>query len=181
MRCRLCGDSHIEIIHKGTRDRNDIDVMRCQGCGLVFLSKIETSNTYYEDGDMRADMDFLEWRTVTKADDERRFLHFKEAMKGRAVMDFGCGNGQFLDMAKRGAETAGIVGVEKDSEARNFIRSEGIECYEDISQVPAQHKYDIIFMFHVIEHLAEPEICLGGGEEMFIPGGQYHHRNAECG
>lgn len=171
MRCRLCGDSHIEIIHKGTRDRNDIDVMRCQGCGLVFLSKIETSNTYYEDGDMRADMDFLEWRTVTKADDERRFLHFKEAMKGRAVMDFGCGNGQFLDMAKRGAETAGIVGVEKDSEARNFIRSEGIECYEDISQVPAQHKYDIIFMFHVIEHLAEPEICLGGVKRCLSPEG----------
>lgn len=167
MRCRLCGGSNIKMIHKGTRDRKDIDVMKCQECGLVFLSRAETSNSYYEDGDMRAGMDFLGWRAATKADDERRFLHYRDAVRGKSILDFGCGNGQFLKMIKHGSEAVNIAGVEKDSEAREIIQSEGIDCYEDISQVSCQCKYDIIFMFHVIEHLQEPEILLGGWRNVF--------------
>ena len=33
------------MIHKGTRDREDIDVVKCQKCGVVFLSKVVTSSS----------------------------------------------------------------------------------------------------------------------------------------
>ena len=74
--CRLCESNNVKIIHKGTIDRADIDVMKCSHCGLVFLSKIETNDDFYTLGDMRKGIDFAKWRQITYGDDIRRFKFF---------------------------------------------------------------------------------------------------------
>ena len=157
--CRLCGNSDIETIHKGTRDRKDVDVLKCSHCGLVFLSRITTSDEFYVAGDMRQNIDFLSWRTITREDDLRRFNYFKDSIKGKSVMDFGCGNGGFLALVKENC-TSKVAGVEHDKEACDILCESGIECYEDITYAPPQETYNAIFMFHVIEHLPEPERIL---------------------
>ena len=157
--CRLCGNSDIETIHKGTRDRKDVDVLKCSCCGLVFLSRILTNDEFYVAGDMRQDIDFTTWRNITHGDDLRRLNYFKDSIKGKSVMDFGCGNGGFLAMAKENG-AAKVVGVEHDKEACGILLESGIECYQDIADAPPQETYDEVFMFHVIEHLPEPEQML---------------------
>ena len=133
--CRLCSSNDIKRIHRGTRDRKDIDVLKCSGCGLVFLSKIETNDDFYASGDMRLGIDFAKWRKVTQVDDKRRFKYFKDSLKGKSVLDFGCGNGGFLALA-RNAGTGKVAGVEHDKEAFRILKESGIECYQDIADAP---------------------------------------------
>ena len=158
--CRLCGGNDIAIIHKGTRDRQDIDVLRCNACGLVFLSEIATDEQFYSESQMRREINFEQWRKNTLPDDERRFLRFQECIRDKDILDFGCGNGGFLKLARVHGSASRAIGVELDMECVQRLTAEGIECYGDISALP-NIEFDVVFLFHVIEHLPEPEESLG--------------------
>lgn len=158
-RCRLCKKSDITIIHKGTRDRKDIDVLKCNQCGLVFLSKITTDDTFYTDSKMRTGIDFSKWRNNTFADDNRRFSKYKELIKDKRILDFGCGNGGFLKLVQKENHVRQAVGIDLDMQSIYQLRNEEIECYSDISEVSGV-TFDVVFMFHVIEHLSDPELVL---------------------
>lgn len=158
-KCKLCKTSDIAIIHKGTRDRNDIDVLKCNQCGLVFLSKIATDDVFYSRGEMRAEIDFAKWRNNTFADDNRRFLQYQERIKNKKILDFGCGNGGFLKLVQKQNQAKQAVGIDLDMQSIQQLKSEGIDCYHDLSDLP-DGMFDLVFMFHVIEHLPEPESTL---------------------
>ncbi|GHS96365.1 methyltransferase [Synergistales bacterium] len=160
--CKLCHGNNISVIHKGTRDRKDIDVLRCDDCGLVFLSGIATDDSYtdiYTDSQMRGRIEFVKWRENTYADDYRRFKRYEKFMQGKSILDFGCGNGGFLELLTRQDKTRQVVGVDLDAEAVKIINSSGIECYRSISEL-SEVKFDIVFMFHIIEHLPKPTLIL---------------------
>ncbi len=38
--CFLCGSKNSTLVHKGVRDGDTINVLRCKECGLVRLSEI---------------------------------------------------------------------------------------------------------------------------------------------
>lgn len=162
--CKLCNGNNITLIHKGTRDRPDVDVLRCNDCGLVFLSKIATDDRFYMDSQMRIKVDFDKWRTNTFADDSRRFSRFNKAIEKKTILDFGCGNGGFLKLIQMNAQGENRVkrsiGLELDIESVNRLNEDGIECYSSLSELP-DIKFDIIFMFHVIEHLQDSQTVLG--------------------
>lgn len=157
--CRLCNGKKISIIKKGTRDRLDIDVLRCNECGLVFLSQIETDQKFYTDRQMRRGIDFEQWRENTYVDDNRRFLKYREKIKGKTILDFGCGNGGFLKLAAGNGNVKKTAGIELDAESISRLRAAGLECYNNLSELP-DVKFDMVFMFHVIEHLPDPERIL---------------------
>lgn len=160
--CRLCSGNKITVIHKGTRDRQDIDVLRCNDCGLVFLSQIATDDEFYMDSQMRSEIDFEKWRDNTYVDDNRRFLKYKNIINQRRILDFGCGNGGFLKLIYDnmvGHKTECIMGLDLDKECVCRLNSEGIKCYDSLSSL-SNMKFDVIFMFHVIEHLKNPETVL---------------------
>ena len=157
--CRLCNASNISVIHKGTRDRSDIDVLKCNMCGLVFLSQIATDNRFYADSQMRSELNFGKWRENSFADDNRRFTRFKYLMQNKTILDFGCGNGGFLKLVTGRGHTLRAVGVDLDVESVRCINNEGIECYGGIHELP-DIKFDVIFLFHVLEHLSDPETIM---------------------
>lgn len=158
--CRLCGSRDIGLLHEGTRDRKEVNVLKCQNCGLVFLSKIESGGSFYADGNMHQGIDFSVWRENTRQDDFRRFEQFKSYVNGKAILDFGCGNGGFLNYVRDSKIATDLAGIEQDTEACGHIRAAGIKCYQDITLAPPHETYNVIFMFHVIEHLPEPEDIL---------------------
>lgn len=150
--CRICGRKEIEIIHRGTRDRKDIDVLKCSSCGLVFLSKIESGGSFYADGNMHQGVDFAAWRENTRQDDFRRFEQFKDYVKDKSILDFGCGNGGFLNCVRDNNLTIELTGIEQDMEACVYIQGAGIKCYQDITLAPPLR--DIRFDFYVSCHRA---------------------------
>ena len=159
MKCRLCDSDNVKIIHKGVRDNTSIDVLKCQSCGLVFLSSTShIADDFYQDGGMHSEEDtekrFMEWRKETYVDDKRRYDRFVNEIGEKSIIDFGCGNGGLLKLFKEGGKRT-IYGVELENSARERIISDGINVRSDIDEF--DEDFDYITSFHVIEHLVEPD------------------------
>lgn len=168
--CPLCGSKKVKVIHKGVRDNEYIDVYECMECSMVFLENIEDDEIErkYEKSEMHKSqyniwtetvqsMNWETWVESTKSDDERRTLALNEICDGKDVLDFGCGNGGFLRRIIAKARTAS--GVELETAARAQLEKEGLTVKKRIAEY-GDRKWDVITMFHVIEHLQYPDIYL---------------------
>lgn len=168
-KCLLCGSRKFSVIHKGTRDNANIDVLRCNVCSLVTLSQfLDNPNEMYSGGGMHKnsydeisdtyhDIQWSRWVEMTSADDNRRYEALKELCREKNVLEFGCGNGGFLRKIKNVAKD--VTGIELDKMARNKIREEGItvdDSIESLLEKDSSGKFDIVVSFMVIEHLVEP-------------------------
>lgn len=158
-RCYLCGSKSSHIIHRGTRGgRHDIDVLKCEDCGLVRLSEsVNNIDNFYIQSGMRNNViDTPEhYRKTTIKDSMRRFRFTQNIIEGKSVLDFGCGAGGYLVLAKDIATTA--EGVELEQVMRDGLNAEGIRCASSLDDVGS---FDVITMFHVLEHLDEPLMYL---------------------
>ena len=91
------------------------------------------------------------------------------AFKDKNILDVGCATGQFLQMMKDyGA--SGLTGIDASADCLQVARQNGFNCYQ---QDFLQHQgcYDIITMWHLIEHVLEPEAFLKKAYELLSPGG----------
>lgn len=105
-------------------------------------------NAYVAMSDTVTDMSWQEWLVETQSDDNRRYNQLKSACTGKSILEFGCGNGGFL--RKIGNVATNVTGIELMDEARDNLKSEGIETYKALDEV--DEVYDVICMFNVIEH-----------------------------
>ena len=83
-------------------------------------------------------------------DDIRRFKYLKNKIKNKSLLDFGCGKGKFLALAKK--NTKNIAGLEISKQFVNHL-SKKFKMYEDIDKI--DQKFDIITLFHVLEHIPD--------------------------
>lgn len=85
-------------------------------------------------------------------DTKRRFSMTKEWLRGKRLVDLGCGSGSFLAAA---SSTVGdCAGIELDQVRGLECKRQGISVFESIKQMP--WKPDVVIMFHVLEHLPDP-------------------------
>lgn len=69
------------------------------------------------------------------------------------ILDVGAGTGDFLLAAKkRGWE---VQGVEPNEGARSLASKKGIELSQNTASLPS-HQFDVITMWHVLEHVPNP-------------------------
>jgi 2-polyprenyl-3-methyl-5-hydroxy-6-metoxy-1,4-benzoquinol methylase len=89
-----------------------------------------------------------------------------------AVLDVGCGNGQFVKWASRAGWQA--EGVEQDGVAAAAARSAGLtvssDSLADLSTRRAR-EFDAVTMDHVIEHVPDPVEFLRSARRVLRPGG----------
>lgn len=179
--CFLCGSRRYHRIHHGVRGNADIDVLKCDDCGLVRLSEfIANTDEFYKNSGMRRlnDEDMKEILVRASTDDERRYQYTKGMVENKSVLDFGCGAGGYLTKAKKTAKT--VAGVEPEQVMNDYINTLGIKCYQDVSEVEDGTKFDVITMFHVLEHLAKPQKYLTNLKEMLGGGWQDNYRSSQC-
>ncbi len=157
--CPLCSSKNVSLIHKGVRDNSDIDVYICQDCNIKFLSKFNHND--YEAGFMHlstntAKLSPQEHLKLCEEDDERRYQMTKKECSSRNVLDFGCGFGGYLSRIQ--AVSDYCAGVELGHEEREYLNSKGITCKREIDEY--EEKFDVITLFHVLEHLEAPQLWL---------------------
>jgi len=172
MRCYLCQSESTRQIHDRCRDSAEVRVLRCEACGLVFLSDARANaDEFYERSGMY-DFAMPSRETLLQeeaADTDRRARLLAPLVHGKRYLDFGCGAGAVLLAARaQGAEAAG---VELNQQHREALTGEhGVRVTRDLAEL--EGSFDVVSLFHVLEHLKDPVAALRGIRERLAPGGQ---------
>jgi len=96
--------------------------------------------------------------------------HLPPAKPGDRLLDVGCGNGQFLDFARRAGWA--VTGVDLDEKAVEAARSRGLDVrHGGIEVLEGVEQFDGITMGHVIEHVYDPRGLLAKVFALLKPGG----------
>lgn len=159
-KCYLCGTSSFNKRPGKVRDNEDLSILECQNCGLVFLSHADFPSGFYEQAKMHGQEPptIEDWLRETLKDDERRFASLRAEITNSDVLDFGCGAGGFLIKAK--ATARNVMGIELEARLQQHFNVCGIKVFPKIEQLPPDQKFDVITAFHVIEHLQDPAATL---------------------
>ena len=170
-KCKYC-QGKAKLIHKGTRDNPDIDVYKCMVCETKFLVVTGEYIADYENGFMYATnglgkLSIEERLKRMELDDKRRYSMVKDLCTRKSILDFGCGFGGFLTYVVNDSERC--CGVELGREEREYLNTVGIECKKSIDEY--EEKFDIITLFHVFEHLEEPDYYLRKFKQFLNPDG----------
>lgn len=157
----VCDDAHAERIQEFVRDRDDVNVMRCNKSGVIFLDRVDHIDPTHYDNKAPTHRYGTSKRDIIRTNDdtERRFQSFRNEVRGKSWLDFGAGSGAILDRLAPLSKSA--AAVEPQQEAANFLTALGHTVYRRLEDVPAQG-FDIITLFHVLEHLSNPVEILSG-------------------
>jgi len=174
--CYLCGSTKFKKRPGSVRDNPELEVFECASCGLVFLSSFDhIKDDFYENSEMHGKdaLDIQTWIRKTEWDDERRFQYLMSALPNKRLLDFGCGTGGFLLRAQELTATA--HGVEPETRLSSHYKSHGLTVFSKLSDIPNDIRgegYDIITLFHVLEHIPDPKAILSELSDMLADGGQ---------
>jgi 2-polyprenyl-3-methyl-5-hydroxy-6-metoxy-1,4-benzoquinol methylase len=172
IKCYLCGCTEHDRRPGKVRDDGSLEILECQGCGLVFLSRTQVPERFYEQSGMHngEPQPVEEWLRDTDWDDERRFRFLDKEITNRVILDFGCGVGGFLLKARTKARQ--VMGVELESRLAPHFKTSGLSVVQNIDLILPQQRFDLITAFHVVEHLDDPAGILARLAEKLIAGGK---------
>jgi len=164
--CVLCSSPHFEtILSEDAKSKNVLSVARCLRCGLIQqnpMPSTEELEIYYSHH-YRKDYKSLyqpDPRYVYRAGvvAKKRLEWMSETIstsnRGR-LLDVGSGGGEFVYCAKKmNYESSGI---EPNFGYSEFARlNYGVEIQTGMLSGVGNNTYDVITLFHVLEHMANP-------------------------
>lgn len=124
---------------------------------------------------------------VYEAEKESRYFTFRHVLRqlgpgrGRSLLDVGAYCGYFLDVAREG----GFVpeGLEFSEWAADRARSLGFPVHPETLAVHTSTGavYDVITMWDVVEHMADPRAELQSVFDMLRPGGTFYLSTIDVG
>jgi SAM-dependent methyltransferase len=179
--CPLCGSTAARALFVA-RDRllgrpGAFPVVRCAGCGLVYLRPRPAPaelGTYYPDVYYPIDADpSPEARAVAEGLLARVTSWVREHRCDRLrLLDVGCGTGLFLHLAQNVGMR--VQGIEPGAAAVTYARMRyGLDVrhgtLEDARLPDAS--FDVITLWHVLEHLPDPIAALRRAAGLLAPGG----------
>ena len=172
MNCYLCKSSSHALLKDRVRDRDDINVLRCDRCGLVFLDqKDHIDCSFYEQGGMGKSVNLSNIvATTDQSDTDKRFNLYSKFFKSRRVLDFGCGQGSLLKKVKASGITDQLFALEPDRACREALQEE-FNVFADIEEIP-DSSLDVITLFHVLEHIKDPLVVLNQLYPKLVDGGK---------
>lgn len=168
--CNLCGENRFRIVEEG---EDPFRVLRCLRCSLVFVDPqpdLQALGEHYDEEYYR------EWTGVQR----QRRLRMWEARLDRLerrvprgrLLDVGCAEGTFLELARqRGWEVCGTeLSAFAAAEASRRLSTE-IFCGELCEARYPDRSFDVVTLWHVLEHVRDPGDCLREIRRIIRPGG----------
>jgi SAM-dependent methyltransferase len=140
---------------------------RCENCGFEFFNPSLAGNeAFYRE------LEHVDYFPGSRAEFVRT-LDFAEERGSKRVLDVGCGDGIFLDLARtRAWETHGI---ELNSAAADKARAKGHKIYRSLlHQLDSNQTsgaFDLITFFQVVEHVPDPAAVLKDAARLLTPDG----------
>jgi 2-polyprenyl-3-methyl-5-hydroxy-6-metoxy-1,4-benzoquinol methylase len=168
-------EDSIRPYYPQVRDNEDISVLKCEKSGVIFLSDTKHMDiSHYENKDS-----FEYWQTddrqiaVSKfrEDIHRRKKILEYVVHNSKWMDVGTGNGGLLDELKHSVKE--LVAVEPQQMVKQNLQNLGYTAYSAIDDV-LENEFDIVTLFHVLEHIVEPIDALKVAHSKMKEGGKIY-------
>jgi 2-polyprenyl-3-methyl-5-hydroxy-6-metoxy-1,4-benzoquinol methylase len=158
--CPNCGSEDC----KTKLTEGDFNIVKCSGCGLVYLQNIPEENEIYEDYyeikfckddySMNSKYDYL---AEICAINQQRLCFLKKFKKEGKLLDVGCGSGLFMKTASD--KNYDVYGIDVSNKALSFARDEfklNVQQRNLNDLIKENRKFDIITLWHVLEHFMNP-------------------------
>ncbi len=160
--CPICGSDNCL-----TKYRVDhFCIVKCRDCDFVYLqnpqsatAEPETYEEYFRNADA---MDALPDNSIVDPSNPwniyyRRIGLIKDIYPTGKLLEIGCGRGYFLSLAQKSGYT--VQGIEISSNAARYAREKfNVPVYTgdmEKMNIP-EEKYDVITLWHVLEHFYNP-------------------------
>ena len=173
--CAVCANE----VFEPACEKEGYRYVRCAGCGTVrqypypderelaaFYANYQThkssASVYLTDAGYEA---YARDKLLTFAD----LGIGPELIAGKSVCDVGCGVGQFLQFIAR-FEPAQALGLDLSEECVQFARERGLDVRSD-DFLAQGGPFDVIALWHVVEHLLQPRAFLEHAWSLLPPGG----------
>jgi len=180
--CPICYSDQLKILYEipdHFGDKELFQLSRCNNCQTLLtnprpneinITKYYKSNTYVSHGDSKGGLFDLLYRSVQYNNFKYKEKLVQRYSIGKNLLDYGCGAGRFIQYLDKQGYT--VEGIEPDSSAR-ALASKTVHVKETIDQVLEQ-SFDVITLYHVLEHVHEIEITLGKLKSILSKNGTIH-------
>jgi len=165
--CPFCAgvvERHLDLV-VDSQSGDDFAIDRCQVCGLGITDPApEQLDRYYGPEYVGERHGF-----TARICDRRRvgIVHKQMAdSQDRRILDVGCGDGTFMLAAARSGYD--VSGVEKYSD---IGRGGSLKIYDSLDSACTAGPYDCVTMWHVLEHMRDPETTVRQIKNLLAPGG----------
>ena len=179
--CPVCHSNNINHIitaedYLVTRERFQID--NCQNCGLRFtnprpdddqLAGYYDSEEYISHSDEGLSLVSTLYKIARTFTLRRKRQLIERLSQNKHLLDIGCGTGHFLDYCQQ--HDWQISGVEPNELARKQAEAKtNILIQDDISEI-TDTTFEVITLWHVLEHLPNLEQTMNQLKSLLAPGG----------
>jgi len=159
LHCYLCGSSDCRRVHDHIRYGLPPRPYRCQQCGLVFLHPQmdpEEERRFYEKEYRSGYVDEPPEKTFSYSlsESQERVDRFRTLFSPEHdLLEIGCAAGSFLSLVRPYVRS--VRGIEVTPTYATFAKEQGIPVAGSLEALP-DRAFDLVFSFHVLEHLHDP-------------------------
>lgn len=179
MNCALCdGIQSTLISREDCKSGKELNVFLCNRCGLIQQLPLPSSDELKRYYATEYRMDYKRtyhpkpkhiYRSARLALRRARFLHSFGITGGR-LLDIGAGSGEFVAICNRSGFHA--EGAEPNVGYSEYARTQYGANVHTRELAELNGDYDLITMFHVLEHLPSPREIFGQLHGLLKPGGK---------
>ena len=160
--------------------KEQFSIVSCEQCGFHFTNPIPTKEiigAYYKGDEYVSHSSSSKglinrlYGIVRKRTLQLKVSWVKRHASGLELLDVGCGTGHFLNAAK--ASGYSITGIEPDQDARAFaLKENNIDALgQEVLYELREQSFDIITMWHVLEHVYDLRKDVEQLTKLLKPGG----------
>jgi 2-polyprenyl-3-methyl-5-hydroxy-6-metoxy-1,4-benzoquinol methylase len=174
--CPICGSANVTT---SIKNYFDFDLLKCASCLGEFAKPFKGPSIDFYDN--AADEESTRRHTVQSKWHHAHPTWHSELLKngnGKAILDLGCGNGDFAEFAISRGFT--VIGLDIDKEALKVAKSRNLEnaeflnstLFEFLKYNPST-KFDLVSMFEVFEHVDTPNDTIAAIKQLLKPNGHF--------
>lgn len=161
--CVLCNSKNFQLLHyvPGHYSEEIYKVVECSDCGMMQAYPLPSKSYLKSFYDLHFDTD----PGTSSPDRIFAFEKFLAQIKKRfpksgSLLDVGCGNGSFLEIAKKFSRN--VCGIDASAYCTKTCREKGLNVHcGELEEVNFPNSsFDVVTIFHVIEHVLNPRSLL---------------------